>query len=441
MSQSSCSIPSHGNGGDLASSFDKFFKNYNQECKIISQEAIKSIQSRLKEGDIQSAVSTISDILRDINNAPLSIAVTGESGAGKSSFINALRGMGHEEEGAAPTGPVETTFERNKYKHPKFPNVTLWDLPGIGTTNLQPHEYLEKMKFGEYDFFIIISATRFKLNDAQLATAIGKMKKNFYFVRTKIDSDLYNLKRSQPNKFNEHEILQRIRNDCVTQLQKANVSDAQIFLVSSFELSRYDFQSLETTLLRELPAHKRHIFMQHLPNITEAIIDWKRDSLKQKVWLEAMKAGALATVPLMGYISDKDVETLKDTLTLYRVYFGLDDASLKTMAKDFHVSLEKLKANLMSPHLLSIEKDDGSLGEKLLRYVEKFCSVIGGPIAAGLYFRKIYYVQNYFLETVASDAKVLLKNEEIFKDSEEPGQAYLPQDVGNKNGKSEAASS
>uniref|UniRef100_A0A7N5J8N4 IRG-type G domain-containing protein n=1 Tax=Ailuropoda melanoleuca TaxID=9646 RepID=A0A7N5J8N4_AILME len=393
-----------------------FFKDFKMESKIISQEAIESIRSRLKEGDLQSAVSAISDALRQIDNAPLSIAVTGESGIGKSSFINALWGMGDEEDGAAATGPVETTFERTPYKHPKFPNVTLWDLPGIGTTNFQPYEYLEKMKFREYDFFIIISATHFKINDAQLAVAIEKMKKNFYFIRTKVDSDLYNLKRSQPKKFNEHEILQRIRNDCVTQLQKANVSDAQVFLVSSFELSHYDFQNLETTLLRDLPAHKRHIFMQQL------------DSLKQKVWLEAMKAGALASVPFMGYISDNDVETLKDALTLYRVYFGLDDASLKIMAKDFHVSVEKLKANLKCPHLLSIEKDDESLGEKLLRYVEKFCSVSGGPLAAGLYFTKIYSLQNYFLEIVASDAKVLLKKEEIFKDSEDPGQTYLPQD-------------
>uniref|UniRef100_A0A452VLX6 Interferon-inducible GTPase 1-like n=1 Tax=Ursus maritimus TaxID=29073 RepID=A0A452VLX6_URSMA len=440
MGQSSSSTVSHTKGGDLASSFDKFFKDFKVESKIISQETIESIRSRLKEGDLPSAVSAIGDALREIDNAPLSIAVTGESGTGKSTFINALRCMGAEEDGAAPTGPIETTFERTPYKHPKFPNVTLWDLPGTGTTNFQPHDYLEKMKFREYDFFIIISATRFKINDAQLAVAIKKMKKNFYFVRTKVDSDLYNLRRSQPNKFNEHEILQRIRNDCVTRLQKANVSDAQVFLVSSFDLACYDFQNLETTLLRELPAHKRHIFMQNLPNITEVTIDRKRDSLKQKVWLEALKAGALATVPFMGYISDNDVETLKDTLTLYRVYFGLDDASLKIMANDLHVSVEKLMANLKCPHLLSIEKDDESLGEKLLRYVEIFCSVSGGPIAAALYYSKIYSLQNYFLETVVSDAKVLLKKEEIFKDSEDPGQTYLPQDVRNENGESEAVS-
>ena len=425
----------------MASSFNEFFKDFKLESKILSQETITLIQSHLVKGELQSAVSAISDALRDIDNAPLNIAVTGESGAGKSSFINALRGVGHEEEGAAPTGELETTTDRTKYEHKKFPNVTLWDLPGVGTTKFQPHEYLEKMKFGEYDFFIIISSTRFKINDAQLANAIRKMKKNFYFVRSKVDSDLHNAQRTKPSTFNKNEILQRIHNDCVTQLQKAKVKDPQVFLVSSLDLSDYDFQSLETTLLRQLPAHKRHIFMQYLPNVTEAAIDRKRDSLRQKVWLEALKAGASATIPFMGLISDKDVEKLEQTLTLYRSYFGLDDASLEIIAKDLHVSVEKLKANLRSPHLLSIEKNDESLGEKLLRYVEKFCSVSGGLIATGVYFRKIFCLQNYFLETVVSDAKVLLKKEEIFKDSMDSGQTYPLQNVGNENGKSEAASS
>ena len=441
MGQSPPSTPSNRNGGDLASSFDKFFKEFKLDSKIISQETISTIQSHLEKGDLQSAFSAINDALRDIDNAPLNIAVTGESGTGKSSFINALRGMGHDEEGAAPTGPVETTFLRKAYKHPKFPNVTFWDLPGIGTTSFQPQDYLEKMVFREYDFFIIICATRFKINDVQLATAIKKMKKNFYFVRSKVDSDLYNLKRIKPREFNKDEILQKIRNDCVKHLMEANMSDAQVFLVSSFELSDYDFQSLEITLLRELPSHKRHIFMQYLPIVTEATIDRKRDCLRQKVWLEAIKAGASASIPLVGYISDNDVETLKDTLTLYRSYFGLDDISLKTIAKDLNVSVEKLKANLMFPHLLSVEKYDEPLGEKLLKYVEKFCSVSGGPIAAGIYFRKIYYLKNYFLDTVVSDAKVLLKKEEIFKDPVDSEQTYLHTNVGNENGKSDTSSS
>lgn len=409
MSQSSSSRSPAPNDHDLAFNFDMFFKAFKLERKILSQETIDLIHSCLMIGNLQTAVDIITEALREIENAPLSIAVTGETGSGKSSFINALRGIGHEGEGAAPTGVVETTMERLPYKHPKFPNVTFWDLPGIGSTTFTPETYLKKLNFGEYDFFIITSDTRFRENDAQLAKAIGKTGKNFYFVRTKVDNDIHNERRSKPQTFDQERILQMIRKKCQGKLQEDNVSHPRVFLVSNIDVSDYDFPNLEMTLLRELPAQKRHIFMLSLPSVTEAAIDLKRDSLRQKVWLEALKAGFLATIPFVGVISD--LEKLEETLTLYRSYFGLDDASLEIMAKDLHVSVEKLKSHIKSPHLLSVEKDKDSLTKKLLKCIEMVLSAMGGPLATGLYFSKTFYLQNCFLDTVASDAKALLKKE------------------------------
>lgn len=432
MGQASSSTTSDKKAYDLTSSFEKFFSTSKMESKILSSETIASIQSHLEKGDMQQTVSVINDVLRNIENAPLNIAVTGESGAGKSTFINALRGVGHEEKGAAATGVVETTMERTPYQHPKFPNVTIWDLPGIGTTNFQPRKYLKKTMLSEYDFFLIISATRFKENDAQLAKAIAKMKKRFYFVRTKIDSDIYNQQTCTPKTFNQEKLLEQIQCDCLKHLEDNNINDAQVFLVSSIHVSDYDFPKLETTLLEELPAHKRYIFLQCLPSITEAAIDRKRDSLKQIIWLEALKAGASATIPLVGLINDNDVKKLEDSLTLYKSYFGLDDASLEIIAKDFQVSVQELKENIKSSHLLSVERDE-SIGEKLLNYIEKVFSVTGGFIATGLYFRKTFYLQNYFLDTVVSDAKVILKKEGLFAHWEISEQSL-------KNGLSEAES-
>ncbi|KAM9694629.1 interferon-gamma-inducible GTPase 10-like isoform 1-T2 [Trichechus inunguis] len=415
MGQSSSSVCSDTKAHDLASSFENFFKDYKMESKILSPETITLIKSNLEKGDVQGAASVISEALKDIENAPLHIAVTGESGSGKSSFINALRGIGHEEVDAANVGVVETTSEKAGYKHPKFPKVTIWDLPGIGTTKFQPRKYLKEMEFNTYDFFFIICATRFKENDLELAKAIKKMKKNFYFVRAKVDSDLYNKKMSHPNTFCKDKVLEEIRDDCLKHLQEAKLEDPRVFLISNLNKFAYDFPNLETTLLKELPAHKRYIFMQCLPSVTDAAIDRKRDFLKQKIWLEALKAGTTATIPFMGFISDNDMEKLEKTLTVYRSYFGLDDASLENMAKKWDLSVEELKAKIKSPHLLLVETDDEKLGEKLLKFVEKVCSISGGLLATGLYFRKTFYLQNYFLDTVVNDAKVLL-SKELIKD-------------------------
>ncbi|XP_041521312.1 T-cell-specific guanine nucleotide triphosphate-binding protein 2-like [Microtus oregoni] len=397
-----------------ASSIDEFFKNFKRESQILSEETITLIKSHIENRNLQEALSVIEKALRDIENASLNIAVTGETGSGKSSFINALRGVGHEEEGAARTGATETTMKRTPYRHPKLPQVTLWDLPGIGSTSFPPETYLTEMKFGEYDFFIIISTSRFKENDAQLAKAIARMKMNFYFVRAKIDSDIYNEKTSKPKTFNEENVLKNILEECSRHLS----SKPPVFLVSNFDTSKYDFPKLKSKLLYDLPANKRHVFMLSLSSVTEATINLKRDSLKQKVYLEALKAGALATIPLVGMIRDQ-LEDLDETFNLFRSYFGLDDASLAETAKDCKLSVDTVKVHLRFPHLFA-EDDDVSLGRKLWNYIQRISSVVGGPGSAVIYYKKSYYLQNLFIDAAANDAIALLNMKSLLENKVGP---------------------
>lgn len=161
-----------------------------------------------------AAAAKIQEYLKEQDNIQLNIAITGESGAGKSSFVNAFRGVDHRDEKAAPTGCVETTSEVTAYPHPHDPNVKIWDLPGIGTTKFPSDKYLQHVGFEKFDFFIIISADRFRENDVKLALEIQKMKKKFYFVRSKIDHNLKDAERSQRG-FNAEKTLEQIRKNCI----------------------------------------------------------------------------------------------------------------------------------------------------------------------------------------------------------------------------------
>ncbi|XP_076155026.1 T-cell-specific guanine nucleotide triphosphate-binding protein 2-like [Alosa pseudoharengus] len=182
----------------------------------------------------------------------VNIAVTGETGAGKSSLVNAIRGLKDTDDGAAPTGVTQTTTKPTSYPHPTMPNVTIWDLPGTGGPGFKPKTYMKAVKFQTYDFFIIVSETRFMDNDIVLAKEIKKKKKKFYFVRTKIDRDV---QEEAQKGVKEKETLQTIRKVCEKNIRE--LKSPPVFLITPREQRKFDFQNLAESLERNLPKHKR----------------------------------------------------------------------------------------------------------------------------------------------------------------------------------------
>ncbi|GAA6111072.1 interferon-inducible GTPase 5-like [Tachysurus ichikawai] len=247
------------------------------EYDIIDDAEIEEIKRSLATEDLPSAVDKIKDYFAQQDRVELNIAITGESGSGKSTFINAFRGLGDEDECSAETGVVETTTVPTAYPHPKFPNVKLWDLPGIGTPRFKADEYLKQVQFERYNFFIIIASDRFRECHANLAAEIQNMKKKFYFVRGKIDSNIEAEKRKKT--FNEKETLEKIRENCIKGLEEIGLKSPTVFLISCFKLHLYDFSCLEETMERELPQHKRDVLILALPNITLEIIERKKKAL------------------------------------------------------------------------------------------------------------------------------------------------------------------
>lgn len=375
---------------------------------MLSAETLGDIQKALREGKLSAVVDLIQAALSASEDASLEVAVIGESGTGKSSLINALRGLGHDDEGSACVGVVETTMEKTPYQHPKYPKVTFWDLPGTGTPAFAPDTYLEKVGFANYDFFLIISSSRFTLNDAILAQKIKAVGKNFYFVRTKVDSDLYNEEKTKPTSFKKERVIQQIRDYCVASLRDIQVTDARVFLISNFDVDAFDFPRLEETLLKELPAHKRHAFALLLPNFSDAAIELKKSFLKEKIWLEALKSSALSVVPLMPMFSGFDLEKQERCLETYRSYFGLDDKSMEEIAKKLNTSVQDLKGEIKCLDFWSLVKDD-SLTGKAARCVECFTAVEGGPASFAVQCFKVYFLHLKFLDVVADDAKTILR--------------------------------
>uniref|UniRef100_A0A3P9B4B2 IRG-type G domain-containing protein n=1 Tax=Maylandia zebra TaxID=106582 RepID=A0A3P9B4B2_9CICH len=362
-------------------------------------EEVAAVKDDLKTNDTAAAAAKIQEYLDKQNNVPLNIAITGASGAGKSTFINALRGgLRNGDEGAAPTGAVECSKKPMQYSHPGYPNVTLWDLPGVGTMKYPAHKYLELVKFDRSDFFIIVSDTGCRENDVKLAQEIQKINKKCYFVRSKIDNFMCDERRNED--FSAERSLTKMRENCVQ-----GIVSPQVFLVSSFEPNLYDFSLLQQTLDRDLPSKQEG----------HSIIIKKKKAFQSRIKYWAGLSGTVAAVPVPGLSVAVDIGLMVRVVKGYVTDFSLDKSSLEKLAERTNVQHADLCAVVRSP-LAGVETTPELLtrvstqlaciaacmtAEESVRWIP----VVGLVASAGLSFAATYKALNSFLNTLADDAQ------------------------------------
>ncbi|XP_062850909.1 interferon-gamma-inducible GTPase 10-like isoform X2 [Trichomycterus rosablanca] len=305
----------------------------------ISEGELVEMSSVLTSRVVSDVVAQVQGMLQQTTSVTLNIAVTGESGSGKSSFINAFRGVSDDEPEAAETGVTETTRDIRAYSHPSARNVLLWDLPGIGTPSFQPKTYLEDVGLLNYDFFIIVSSGRFQECHSALAKHIMQAQKKFYFIRNKVDQDLEAItRRRNRSNLSDDNVLGQLRSDCENNLRIGQVEQPQVFLISCFHPQRYDFPALQMTLLQELEGHKRHVLLLSLPNLSKTVIQSKKEALSQALWKTAMGA-SLSSVG-SGATFHAIVPKLMDTLKTYQQTFCIDSQSLQRLADITGISFQ-----------------------------------------------------------------------------------------------------
>uniref|UniRef100_A0A670ZEF4 IRG-type G domain-containing protein n=1 Tax=Pseudonaja textilis TaxID=8673 RepID=A0A670ZEF4_PSETE len=410
----------------------------NEMTRDFLRRQFEKFQRNLSQGSIHELADNYQKHLNEMQNLPLNIAVTGQAGAGKSSFVNAFRGVMDDDDEAAEVGTVKGTMVPKAYPHPSCPNIQIWDLPRFGTPMFKEAEYVQKVQFERYDVFIMVTADGFTKNDALLAKEIHKTGKKFYYVRSKIDISIEGEMRKK--NFNMEKTLACIRRYSEDNLRMAGGPSARVFLISNGKADkyRYDFPLLRETMAAELPYYKKHISTMAAQFFSESELMMKKAEITSYIKKVALVSCACGVVPVPGLSMLCDIPILLDALKCICNAFGFDANSLRFLAIHTGKGFEELRsavkktplANTINIGLVFSLLMSSSLwiNVSIVEVAFTFIPLIGSGFGGASSFAVTYHFLNTFLDDVMEDARNLRGT--LF---EGDSQAFPPMKAGKEN--------
>ncbi|KAF9038188.1 interferon-inducible GTPase-domain-containing protein [Panaeolus papilionaceus] len=123
----------------------------------------------------------------NIQDTKINIGIVGESGTGKSSLLNALRGLSPRDQGAARCGFNETTAFVQGYPDRRNPNIVWYDVPGANTPTVRGWTYFAAQGLYVFTIIVVVFSDRFTETAGTLITNANKCSIPAFLVRTKGD--------------------------------------------------------------------------------------------------------------------------------------------------------------------------------------------------------------------------------------------------------------
>jgi len=308
---------------------------------------VEELQSAWNAGGVEACRRLLERKRDEWKDIPLNVAVIGGSGVGKSSFINAIRRLSAEDEGAAAVGLTATTFDIRSYSHPNNPLLKFWDLPGVGTNRFPMQTYLSAIDVDRFDFFLLITADRFRERDLWLCDEFRKRNKKGFFVRAKIGMDISDSKIAHPKTHNEEVVTREIRESTRKQLTAIGCEDVPVFLIESYKPQKFDFDVLEHHIIEEFLKRKKNALIQSFQATSIEMIRLAEAELRSRMWDRAAMASEAAAIPVPGrrYWSF-DLTLVTEEAKIYHRQLGLDATSLKRYAKVMSTDYQQLKSHV-----------------------------------------------------------------------------------------------
>ncbi|XP_052794725.1 interferon-inducible GTPase 1-like [Mya arenaria] len=353
-------------------------------------------------------------IISELNlwqNIVIRFAIIGESGSGKSSFINEMLGITSDDPYAAKIGCNECTPACQEFRHPCKKTLSFIDLPGVGTPNFPKESYLKAVKIESFHFFILITQCRFKENDLWLVKEITKREKHFYFVRTKIDVDVSSDKKAHPRSHNRVKLLKEIRTKTAEQLKSINIGPNNVFLIDNYETRRFYFDNLMERLIVDAPSLIKQSLIFSISAASANILKEKVASLRSRIKYQAMLA-SIGSLAIQGVGLAYEVEILMKEVNFYKSQLGTDKQTMQELAMKMCINVEHIYKRLdMTSYILLASSDSflkmctefavSEATESLLKWAAPSS---GHLICAAASFPICYYTLNRLLNMCEKEA-------------------------------------
>lgn len=265
---------------------------------------------------IRDFAKQCSQNLEEFEEVEIRCGITGPSGSGKSSLINAI-----VNERIANVGVTETTDEPQNIRHG---GIIFTDLPGLGTKKWPRESYIERLKLAEYDVFLLITSERFTENDLFLYHELTEMGKPVFVVRNKYDIAVANADFDHGH--DEEKTREIITENIMENL--APEKPDRVYLVSARMPHLYDLEDLLSDIQESLEGIKSQRFLLDSAAYSAKKLEEKRELLEKRLLWYTGTAAANGAIPVPGVDIFGDVAVMLKFGNEVAAAYGLKEDQL-----------------------------------------------------------------------------------------------------------------
>ena len=241
---------------DMQSSSDKSSPTSVEDYTIgrIQSDDVDEILAQICDPIETIDLQTTADYIKQcLKRCKIRFALLGRSAAGKSTFINTLRGVKEGQEGFADVGFGNTVEKITEYKHPLNENIIFCEVPGL-SMKFNQSKFQKMAKLSSYNYILLFFESVLTVDDEWLMVQIQKKGIPFCLVRSKVDNEVNS---NKGRKVGEKDTLLQIRQTIKDSLSDIKAfAKVEVFLISSEKPYIGEMSKLQDHIKEKLPSNQ-----------------------------------------------------------------------------------------------------------------------------------------------------------------------------------------